>query len=427
MKNIFKLSLPLMVATVINIFGTIIDMIIVGNLGVKAISSVSAGGTVFTVFAQIILVLLVGFQVLGSQAFSKEDLKEVNKYFFNNLFIMYTVASIVLVISIVNIDILISFFSTEEIRDDSKLYFISRILGLLFIPLAMSLKTSYDIRRNSKVGLYYAIVVLIFDIIFSIIFTVFIKLGVFGAGLGTLIGLIAGIVYISIINLKSGIIRFTKENFKLDKTSLTELRNINFPEVINMLLDYLGTAVIASMITYLDIYGIASNRIIGMYITIIFGLSMNISLATQILLNTEENKDKHKNIVWDTVKLVVLIFLPISIAMLSMPNLFIKIFTDNEMLIQHLHNSIVLLGAFLILIPGVAITSSILRAYKKSKINMYINVFSVWGIQVIFVYILLFYFKFGTSSIILGYFFYFLVRLIMNTIYIKENNSGKID
>lgn len=423
MKNILKLSIPLFLMTLLNLSLTFVDVMLVGGIGLKEISAISSGGAIIGLLFEIIGALVIGFQIIGAAEASKGNKLKVNFLFKNTLIMMYSLSFIFIIISYIFMDNLITLFSTPEIFLLTKSYFKIRIFEILVSPLCLMIKASYNIQKNTKIGLYYALITTFFDILLSYWFIYPAKLGVFGAGLGSFLSLIIGCIYLIYFNNINGIIKINiikiKEYFS--NKILKELNEINIPEILNVLFDYFGGSILVILTTYIDTLSLATLKVVTVYLFLFFRLSMNMATVIQILVNRERNKKEIRKIIVQGIKLSVLLYFPIAILLLIFPEIFLSLFSTDKIFIINSKLSMRVLGLTISVIPFVTVSSAILRSKKLNKKNMYINILSVWEVQIPWAYLFTLVLKKGILGIVSSYLVYLIIRLIGNLLILQKH------
>lgn len=419
MEELKKLVFPMFLSTSINVILTFTDTAIVGLIGVNAISAVASGGAIFAIFIQVIGSLIIGLQIHGSKEAVKEK-NHLSSYFFQTMLTMYFFVLLFAFIAIFFSDSLVSLFATNETLSEVSMYIWGRLPSLFVFPLSLGIKTTYDVRKKTKIGLYYSIIVGLSNLLLEYLFLIILGIGIFGSGLSDSIALFIGFLYLIFENRKSGVIYFKQFFHKSvrNKKIWKELNKINLPEMANMLFDYLGTSVLMIMMSYIGTFEVAAGKISSIYIKIIFSLALNLGTATQILLLRTEVEKEKRIYVREAFKLSFLLFFSFVLLSFISPIVLALPFTRDEGLLKMLYYPLILVGINTILIPFVTIGTGILRANQKNKTNMWINALSTWLLQVPTAYLFSIVFDLGALGFVISYIFYFLGRMIGNFYFI---------
>lgn len=254
-----------------------------------------------------------------------------------------------------------------------------------------------------------------------------VHLGVFGAGLSDTLAMFIGLIFLLMRNNQDGIVKF--QHFiklkKIERKLISELNELNLPEAVNMLLDYLGTSVLFIIISRISVLDIAAGRISSIYIKIIFSLAINIGTVVQILLVRNALEMQSKKYIMNAFKLSAIILVPYTVVAIVVPQLFIIPFTNNISLIKLFNSPMRLLWFVLLLVPAITIMTGILRSKKRNKENMYVNVFSTWLLQVPAAFIFCIILKIGIWGFVLSYLCYFLGRIVGNLFFLIKESRGR--
>lgn len=427
MKLILKMVFPMFLSTAINFILSFIDTMIVGHLGIQELGATAAGSSLYSIYVQVVGALIIGFQVMGAQEIVKKGKNRLTDYFQTTLFLMYIISIIFIFISLIFSKQLLWMFSTPSIIAGAQTYFFARLPALLILPLSICIKTEYDIQKKTKIGLYYTIVVVLTDIILDVVLIYIVHLGVFGAGLSDTLAMFIGLIFLLMRNNQDGIVKF--QHFiklkKIERKLISELNELNLPEVVNMLLDYLGTSVLFIIISRISVLDIAAGRISSIYIKIIFSLAINIGTVVQILLVRNALEMQSKKYIMNAFKLSAIILVPFTVVAIVVPQLFIIPFTNNISLIKLFNSPMRLLWFVLLLVPAITIMTGILRSKKRNKENMYVNVFSTWLLQVPAAFIFCIILKIGIWRFVLSYLCYFLGRIVGNLFFLIKESRGR--
>lgn len=425
MKEVGKITGPLFLTTIVSSLLTFSDMAFVGPLGVNSISSVAAGGAAFSLLAQIVSSSIIGFQILGAEHSNDQKENDINEIFNTNLLMMLGISITLLIISILLLSPFVSLFSSVEIISMAKKYFLFRVGSLIVIPIFLSLKTSFDLQKKTQIGFMASLVILLSNIILNFILIVMLEMGVVGASLTSTLSLVIGTSYLFFVLSKNNKynIKICLSIRKINYYFLEQLKKINVPETMNMLIDYLGTALLSMFIATLGVYTIAGGKIAMMYLMNIFALGMCISVTTQLLLSKSNTKNEMRSNIRSILKFSFIFFVPIGIIFITFSLFWARLFTTSLTLQSLVQPAIQIVGVCAIIIPMLTICIGILRANKKNKSLMYSNAFSIWCIQVP---VSLYYGKIlGLLGVMLGFLAYFLIRTILSIILIRRSGFFK--
>ncbi len=192
-KTMFKLALPIMGTSFVQMAYNLIDMIWVGKIGTGAVAAVGTAGFFTWLANAFILIPKIGAEVGVAQSTGQNDMKEVKKYIKHSIQMVICLALIYGFIMIAFRNGLIDFFrlEKEEIIRDAITYLVVISLGFVFYfinPVFTAIFNGYGDSKTpfviNSVGL---IVNLVLDPLLIMGIGSFPRLNVLGAAIATVI------------------------------------------------------------------------------------------------------------------------------------------------------------------------------------------------------------------------------------------------
>ena len=197
-KLLFKLSLPAILAQLINILYNIVDRLYIAGLKVDAAMS---GLTVCFPILMIIAAFsaLVGMSgaPLASIELGKGN-KDKAERIMNNSFVMLIIISVTLtiVVEIFGEGILRLFGATESALVYASQYMTIYAAGTIFVELALGLNSFIGAQGFSKISMLSVVIGAVLNIILDPIFIFAFKMGIRGAALATIISQCASAIWV---------------------------------------------------------------------------------------------------------------------------------------------------------------------------------------------------------------------------------------
>lgn len=190
-SSLFKLSLPILGTSFIQMAYNMTDMMWVGRIGSGAVAAVGTAGF-FTWFgSSLVYISKIGAEIGVSQSIGKGEEKEKKKFIYNSLFITILMAFIYSIVVIILKNYLIGFFNLgdKNIIEMSKGYLVIVSLGMIFTFLNPLFTGIFNASGSSKYPFLINAIGLIFNMVFDpvLIFGLggFPQLGVKGAAIAT--------------------------------------------------------------------------------------------------------------------------------------------------------------------------------------------------------------------------------------------------
>lgn len=413
-ENVKQFSLP---ALTIPIFAELFLAMLMGNVDTFMLSQYSDDAVAAVGIAnQVIFLLIVmfGFIVTGTTVLMSQALGAGNKKRAHELAAVSIAANLAIgtalsaLVYIFQDKILGWMNVTGNIAIEAQSY-LTYVGSFMFVQAAM-LTISAILRSHgfTKDAMYINIAVNIFHILLNYIVLFgplgMPILGVAGVGMASTISRLLGLaafVYLLKKRIKEplGLLKV----FKLPKSHLKELLHIGLPAageqmsynlsqfvVIFFITTYMGTLFVTTRIYAINIMNF-----------IVLG-SMALAQGTQILVarhvGAKEYDDAYKRCL-DSLKLALVISAVSATAFSFVSEPLLSMFTDNPSIIQDAKKLIYLA---IILEPGRAFNIMIitsLRAVGDMKFPLIIGIFSMWGLGVVFAYVLGIHFAYGLVGI----------------------------
>ena len=238
LSTLFKLSIPILGTSFIQMAYNMIDMIWVGRIGSNAVAAVGTAGF-FTWFGtSLVFISKIGAEIGVSQSIGKNDNKEKKRYIYNSLVINIVIAIIYTIILVIFSKNLVGFFKLgdSEIIDMSVNFLVIVSIGMIFSFLNPLFTGIFNASGSSKIPFLINAIGLVFNIVFDpiLIFGLFgfPKLGVEGAALATVSAqAIVTIVFI-ISFIKNGYSLSLKNKKYLDKEVSFKICKLGIPTAI---------------------------------------------------------------------------------------------------------------------------------------------------------------------------------------------------
>lgn len=240
-KMLMSLAIPIVLQNLLVASLNLLDSIMVGNLGEKAIASVGIANQYYMLFYNTAHGFIMGAGIFVAQYWGKKDIKNIYKFMGLSLIFAMAVTLIFLGGAIFFPKNIMEIFTKDsEVIELGKSYLLivapSYILTIITLNYEMALRGT----GNTKIPMYASLIGLIFNGVLNYIFIFgkfgMVKLGVFGAGLGTLIarcfelGFILYKIYIADKNIVAGKL---KEMFDIEKSMITTFLKTALPVVFN--------------------------------------------------------------------------------------------------------------------------------------------------------------------------------------------------
>ncbi|SEP91839.1 putative efflux protein, MATE family [Lachnospiraceae bacterium RM5] len=394
MKNSFfertmKIAVPVSLQAMLQSSFSIIDQIMVGQLGEAKIAAVEIGGKPGFVFNFVTGAVAAIAGVMVSQYIGKKDEESVEKSISLNILTVSIIASLFFIICFVFSGSIGGIF-TNDIRVLKEATPYIRIMSLTFLLSGVGtiLAVVIRCRDKAKYPLYISFVSALVNTFLNWVLIFghfgFSKMGVKGAAYASLIGQIINIALMILVFLKvNGKIHFS---LKLDKIEKRQYIFMLLPIVTSEFLWTIGQNVNTYIYGHMGTKELAGMAMTGPVQGLLIGMLSGLAQAAGILIGKrlgEKEYDKaYKESIWLCLYgLAGSLILSIMLILLS--NRYVKFF-NVEKDVRSIGT--MLLITFAILIPvkveNMIMGGGILRSGGKTKYIMYIDVIGTWLVGV---------------------------------------------
>ena len=219
-KLLFKLSIPTVVAQLINMLYNIVDRIYIGHMpgdGSMALTGVGVCMPLIMLVAAFAALVSSGGAPRASIFMGEKDNESAEKTL-GNCFSLQIVVSVILtaVLLIWNKDLLLAFGASENTIGYATDYMSIYAIGTLFVQMTLGMNTFITAQGFTTVSMVSVIIGAVCNIVLDPIFIFGFQMGVKGAALATIISQMLSCVWIiSFLCGKKTQLKLKKENLKL--------------------------------------------------------------------------------------------------------------------------------------------------------------------------------------------------------------------
>ncbi|MCQ2594048.1 MAG: MATE family efflux transporter [Treponemataceae bacterium] len=392
-KTMIFIAIPVALQCMLNSSFSIIDQIMIGQLGSTAISAVGLAGKFFGIFNVIIGAISGIAGIMISQYIGKNNSRQINKSFYVNLLISVFVALVFTVLCIFFPKQIIKLYIADELCIEIASVYL-RIISVSFVPVALISIISTMIRCMEKpsLPLYATIVASVLNtaLNYALIFGKFgfAELGVTGAGIATVSSQIANalllVVFILKFSKKNNL--SIKPNFSMTKTEWKNYFAMLIPLFVCEFLWVLGENVYAVIYGHLGTLSCAGMTLTYPIQGLLIGSLSGLSQGAGIIIGKSQGmKEEEKS--YADAKRTLFFGLAVSV-LFSLLLILMNRFYINLYKIEDDTKNIgsLLLIAFAIYQPvkvlNMILGNGIIRSGGKTKINMIVDIIGTWGFGV---------------------------------------------
>ena len=290
-----KLASPVMLGMVGHIMVSFADNIMVGQLGAKELAAVSLGNSFFFIAMSLGVGFATAITPLVAEADSSKNTKAVTSSLKHGLILCVCISLALLLGMLFSVPLMEKMNQPKDVVVLAMPYL--KIIAISIVPLVIfeGLKRFSDGLSKTKYPMYAAVFSNALNIILNylLIFGMFgfPKLGIIGAGIGTLISRILMVLFIILIFFNKHKIKtyFLNIDFlKTEKKVFKKIFNLGFPSALQMLFEVgIFTAAIWLSGTLGKIYQ-AANQIAFNLSAITFMVGVGLGVAAMIRVGNQK-------------------------------------------------------------------------------------------------------------------------------------------
>lgn len=261
MRLILGFGIPLLLGMLFQQFYSMVDTIIVGKfLGVSALASVGATGSINFMVIGFCMGVCNGFAIPVAQRFGAKDAHGLRKYVANSVLLAFVFAIVMTVLVCVFCRQILELMDTpEDIIDGSYAYIFVIFLGIPATYLYNLLSGIMRSLGDSRTPLYFLVFSSGLNIIFDLIAILVLQMGVAGAAWATVLAqAISGFCCLIVIRKKFPVLRMTRDEWRPDKSCLVNLCNMGIPMGLQYSITAIGSVILQAAINSLGSIAVAS-------------------------------------------------------------------------------------------------------------------------------------------------------------------------
>jgi len=234
-KAIIKLSIPNMVAMLIQTLYNLVDAVWVAGLGASSLAGMGIFFPIYMILISIATGIAVGTSSAIARRIGAKDYDSANSVAEHSIILSLAIGLITTVIGIISLDNILrltgaSGFALQNAKDYGLIIFLSTIPTMFNNASIGILRGEGDSKRPMYIIIFSSVLNIILDPIFIYLF----KLGIKGAAWATLISIIiatAMLIHLLFFS-KSTFLHVNLKKFKSEKRNLVDISVVGFPTAL---------------------------------------------------------------------------------------------------------------------------------------------------------------------------------------------------
>ncbi len=399
----FRYNMQLAYPVILGMLGhtliMIVDNIMVGKLGSTELAAVSLGNSMVFVALSLGIGFSTAITPIVGEADSEKNTDKIRSVFHNGLFLCVLLGFALFGLIVLGKPIMEMLHQPKEVIVLAKPYL--DWVGFSLVPLIIyqGYKQFADGLSMTKYSMYAIVLANILHVIVNYFliygFWIFPKMGILGAGLGTVISRIAMVVFMHIILSRQERLKTYFNNFsffEIKKDTISKIVSLGIPSAMQMLFEVVLFTAGIWLCGNIGKTSQAANQIALSLASMTFMFAMGLSVVSMIRVSNQKGLQDYKNLVVIARSIFLLaIIIEIVFAILFVvfhqivPPLFLNM-SDTSQLLDN--NEVVTIAAKLLLVAAVfqisdgiqVVVLGALRGLQDVKIPMYITFVAYWVI-----------------------------------------------
>ena len=376
---------------------SIVDNIMVGNLGSTELAAVSLGGS----FVFIGMSLGIGFSTaitpLVSEADAEKDDKKIRSVFHHGLLLCTVLGVVLFILIVLAKPIMLLMHQPKEVVDLAAPYIDWVAFSLIPVIIFQGYKQFADGLSRTKYSMYAILLANIVHIFFNYMLIygiwIFPKLGILGAALGTVISRIMMVVFMHFIMRKNIQLKPYFKNFsfkEIKKSMLRKIANLGIPSAMQMLFEVALFTAAIWLSGSIGKTSQAANQIALTLATTTFMFAMGLSVAATIRVGNQKGLMDYKKLIVvarSVFLLTIIVETIFGILFVVLHNFLPHLFLNMNNVSQVIENKeVIFIASKLLLVAAVfqisdgvqVVVLGALRGLQDVKVPMYITFVAYW-------------------------------------------------
>lgn len=399
----FRYNMQLAYPVILGMLGhtliMIVDNIMVGKLGSTELAAVSLGNSMVFVALSLGIGFSTAITPIVGEADSEKNTDKIRSVFHNGLFLCVILGFALFGLIVLGKPIMEMLHQPKEVISLAKPYL--DWVGFSLVPLIIyqGYKQFADGLSMTKYSMYAIVMANILHVIvnYCLIYGIWIfpKMGILGAGLGTVISRIAMVVFMHVILSRQESLKSYFQNFsfsEIKKETIRKIVSLGIPSAMQMLFEVVLFTTAIWLCGNIGKTSQAANQIALSLASMTFMFAMGLSVVSMIRVSNQKGLQDYNNLVVvarSIFLLAILIEIIFALLFIVLHQIVPPLFLDMNDSSQLLDNQeVVTIAAKLLLVAAVfqisdgiqVVVLGALRGLQDVKIPMYITFVAYWVI-----------------------------------------------
>jgi MATE family multidrug resistance protein len=392
-----RLAYPVILGMLGHTLIGIVDNIMVGKLGSTELAAVSLGNSLIFIAMSLGIGFSTAITPIVAEANAENDISKIRSAFHHGLFLCTILGILLFGLVVLAKPIMEFLHQPKEVITLAMPYLDWVAFSLVPLIIYQGYKQFADGLSMTKVSMYAIIMANIVHVIINYCliygFWIFPKMGILGAGLGTVISRIAMVTFMHIILSRKEQLKEYFKDFSFDeikKSTLKKIIDLGFPSALQMLFEVVLFTAAIWLCGNIGKTSQAANQIALSLASMTFMVAMGLSVVSMIRISHQKGLNDYKQLIIVARSIFLLaIILEIIFAFLFvalhqvLPYMFLNMENQSQLLDN---KEVIIIASKLLLVAAVfqisdgiqVVVLGALRGLQDVKIPMYITFVAYW-------------------------------------------------
>jgi multidrug resistance protein, MATE family len=392
-----KLAYPIILGMLGHTLIGIVDNIMVGKLGSAELAAVSLGNSFIFIAMSVGIGFSTAITPIIAEADAEKNDKKIRSTFHHGLLLCTIIGIVLFILIVLAKPLMLLMKQPAEVVNLAYPYIDWVAFSLIPVIIYQGYKQFADGLSKTKYSMYAIFMANVVHIFFNyvLIYGVwgFPKLGILGAGLGTVISRIMMVVFMHYLMKYDAEMKTYFKNFsfkEIRKSVLNKIINLGFPSAMQMLFEVALFTAAIWLCGSIGKTSQAANQIALTLATMTFMFAMGLNVTAMIRVSNQKGLNDYKNLVTVARSIFLLaIILETVFAIFFvvfhnyLPHLFLNMENANQALdnqeVIAIASKLLLVAAVFQISDGIqVVVLGALRGLQDVKIPMYITFVAYW-------------------------------------------------
>jgi len=392
-----KLAYPVIIGMLGHTLIGIVDNIMVGILGSTELAAVSLGNSLIFIAMSIGIGFSTAITPMIAEADAENNSPKIRSIFHHGLFLCIILGFMLFGLVVLAKPIMELLHQPKEVIALARPFLNWVAFSLVPLIVYQGYKQFADGLSLTKVSMYAIVMANILHVIINyfLIYGIWIfpKMGILGAGLGTVLSRIAMVTFMHIILSRKEQLKQYFRDFSFDeikKEMLQKIINLGFPSAMQMLFEVVLFTAAIWLCGTIGKTSQAANQIALSLASMTFMFAMGLSVVAMIRISNQKGLNDFRQLVIvarSIFLLAILIEILFALMFIAMHQVLPYLFLNMENQVQLVDNQeVIIISAKLLLVAAVfqisdgiqVVVLGALRGLQDVKIPMYITFVAYW-------------------------------------------------